>query len=285
MTTARRPRPGRAAISAPADRPRVGFGRATAIRSGPARRSPSAASRSPARRASRATPTATSCSTRSPTRCSGRPGWATSGGCSRPMRARRGGSPARELLAEVATTRRHRASVPRRVDVTIVAARPRLGAHLDAMRERSPSSSASTRARQREGVDRQSRRRRGRRPGNLGPRGRDRRASTRDDDPPPGHAVRGDPPARAARGRPRPDLQLRPDGLRPGPYRQLPELPLRGRPRPLPPLPGAAGHVGHEHHRHRRQDHPRCRRRRHRRSASSPTAGSSAFSPMPPLCG
>ena len=64
-------------------------------------------------------------------------------------------------------------------------------------------------------------------------------------------------PLEPLEARARPDLQLRPDGLRPGPHRQLPVVPVRRPPRPLPALPRAQGHLGDEHHRHRRQDHPR----------------------------
>ena len=96
---------------------------------------------------------------------------------------------------------------------------------------------------------------------------------------------RRDPAARAARGRSRPDLQLRPDGLRPGPHRQLPELPVRRPPRPLPAVARPARHVGDEHHRRRRQDHPGRGGRGRRRSTSWPTAGSSASSPTRPRSG
>ena len=81
-------------------------------------------------------------------------------------------------------------------------------------------------------------------------------------DPPPGHAHRRGPPARAARARPRPDLQLRAHGLRPRAHRQLPVVPVRRPAGPLPALPRPARHLGHEHHRHRRQDHPRAPPRR-----------------------
>ena len=51
------------------------------------------------------------------------------------------------------------------------------------------------------------------------------------------------------------DLLVRPDRLRPGPHRQLPVVPVRRPPGPLPALSRAAGHLGDEPHRHRRQDH------------------------------
>ena len=197
---------------------------------------------------------------------------ATSAGCSRPTRGRRAGSPARELARRASSARSPtRAGGRRAVDVTIVGARPRLGrpcstrcataiAELLGLDVGAVNVKAST--------------------GNLG--GADAGAASRpisvatvadgsgarDDAPPPGHAHRRDPAARAARAGPRPDLQLRPDGLRPDPHRQLPVVPVRRRPRPLPALPRAAGDLGHEHHRHRRQDHPRRGRRRRSPSAS-----------------
>jgi hypothetical protein len=58
----------------------------------------------------------------------------------------------------------------------------------------------------------------------------------------------------AAGAWPRPYLQLRPDGLRPGPRRQLPVVPVRRSAGPLPALPRPARDVGHEHHRRGRQD-------------------------------
>ena len=72
----------------------------------------------------------------------------------------------------------------------------------------------------------------------------------------------------AARGRPRPHVQLRADRLRPRPRRQLPRVPA-GRPRqPLPALVRLQRDVGDEHHRRRRSDHPRPRGRgRHARRA------------------
>ena len=78
---------------------------------------------------------ATSSSTRSPTRCSGPPAWATSAGSSRPTPDAAGdrqrGAPGRGP----AVGWRPPAGDRPRVDLTIVAARPRLGAHLDPMRE------------------------------------------------------------------------------------------------------------------------------------------------------
>ena len=141
------------------------------------------------------------------------------------------------LLREVVTRLASAGLRPASVDLTIIGARPRLGARLDAMRdaiaallgieEGAVNVKAST--------------------GNLagdegagsldlGPR-RGHRSGLGDDDPPAGHADRRRPPARAARARPRPDLQLRPDRVRAGPHRQLPLVPVRGPPGPLPALP------------------------------------------------
>ncbi len=107
-----------------------------------------------------------------------------------------------------------------------------------------------------------------------------RRSRARHDDRPPGHAHRRGPAARPDRARPRRRLQLRPDGLRPGPHRELPLVPVRGPARALPALERPRGDLGHEPDRHRRQDHPRRggrgdlddrARRPLRRPRSSPT--------------
>ena len=95
---ARRPRAGRgrrSAAGAPTARPGSAT---TAIRSGRAARCGSAGSRSPARPRLHGHSDGDVVAPRaSPTRCSGRPGWATSAGCSRPTSGRRAASPAREL--------------------------------------------------------------------------------------------------------------------------------------------------------------------------------------------
>ena len=129
--------------------------------------------------------------------------------------------------------------------------------------------------RQRQGVDRQPVGRRGRGPVDLGP-GRGHRGGRRvTGDPPPGHADRRAPPARAHRARPRPDLQLRAHGLRPRARRQLPVVPVRRPAGPLPALPRPARDLGHEPDRHRRQDHPRAppRRGSATRRAGGPVRG------------
>ena len=116
----------------------AGRGRAsatTATRSGPGCRSTSAASRSRAPRRWPATPTATSSSTPWPTRCSGRPRWATSDGSSRPTTGRRAASRARVLVEEVRRRVEAAGWRPASVDLTVIAARPRLGAHLGPMRD------------------------------------------------------------------------------------------------------------------------------------------------------
>ena len=70
------------------------------------------------------------------------------------------------------------------------------------------------------------------------------------------------------RRRSRPDVQLRTDGLRLDPHRQLPLVPLRRPAAPLPRVVGPQGDVGDEHHRRRRPDHQEPRRgRRHARRA------------------
>ena len=86
-------------------------------------------------RGSTAIRTATSRSTRSPTRCSGRPAWAISVASSRPTRGRRAASPARTLLARGPSGGSTAAGWrPVAVDLTIVAARPRLAATSTPMR-------------------------------------------------------------------------------------------------------------------------------------------------------
>ena len=175
--------------------------------------------------------------------------------------------------------RRRRAGGRRRVDLTIVAARPRLGARLDAMRDAIAGAARARPGRgQRQGLDRQPRR------VPRAPAGRSRRSAVAtvrgrsDDDPAARHAVGRDA---AARARSTPDhvgiYSLRADGLRPGPHRQLPLVPVRRPARPPPALARPARDVGHEHHRRRRQDHPRRGRGRRDDRRRSPSATSAAF--------
>ena len=70
---------------------------------------------------------------RSPTRSSGRPDWATSVASSRPTTARRAGVASGELLRAVCGRLAEAGWRPTSVDVTVIAARPRLAGHLDAM--------------------------------------------------------------------------------------------------------------------------------------------------------
>ena len=149
---------------------------------------------------------------------------------------------------------------------------------------RSPGSSAWPRRGQRQGVDGQPRRLRGRGP--LDQRPGDRLA-------------RG--PAVTVRlldtltGETRPFVPLRDDGVRiyscgptvygPGPHRQLPVVPVRRPARPAPALARLPGDLGDEHHRHRRQDHPRRGRGRRPTSGRWPTATSRPSSPTAPPCG
>ena len=223
---ARGPRARRGLARVPARRCASGWG-TTAIPSGPATASPRRHRASRGRPASTATPTATSCSTPSPTRCSAPPGRATSAGCSRRDPRARGIASA-ELLAEVVgATRGGRAGGPSRRRLRSVGARPRLGAR------------GSTHAGRDRGAPRP-------RPdavnvkastGNLsGDEGAGRsisaqavaivgrRMSIRFRNTLSGDArgLRADRPGNV------PDLQLRPDGLRPGAHRQLPDLPVRG---------------------------------------------------------
>ena len=102
-------------------------------RSAPANRCDSVVSRSPGRRASTAIPMATSRSMRSPMRCSGRLGLATSDACSRRDRRRREASIAGRCSTTVVGRLRDAGWQPAAVDLTIVAGRPRLAGHLDAM--------------------------------------------------------------------------------------------------------------------------------------------------------
>ena len=160
------------------------------------------------------------------------------------------------------------------VDLTIVAARPRLAGTLDddagrdrraaragrrrrSTSRRRPATSPATRAQ----VDRC-------------PRWRSRRSRRPDERSPPRHADRRDPALRAARRRRR-HLLVRSDGLRTGPRRQLPIVPVRRPAGPSPALAWPHGPLGHEHHRRRRQDHPGRggggrRHREHWRSSTWP---------------
>ena len=225
------------------DPPRIGFGE-DGHPFGPGRdRSPSAGSRSTARRASTATRTATSRSTRSPTPSSARPAWATSGrifpagpddpAAGSPARAPRrrssGGSASAGLRPSPGRPddrRRPPAARPAASRRCASAIADLLGLPPDRVNVK-----AST--------------------GNLAGfegagRGIAARAvATRRADPMTvrlldtltGRAAR----PRPARARSRPDLQLRPDRLRPGPYRQLPVVPVRRPARPAPPLARATG--------------------------------------------
>jgi 2-C-methyl-D-erythritol 4-phosphate cytidylyltransferase/2-C-methyl-D-erythritol 2,4-cyclodiphosphate synthase len=94
-----------------------------------------AASRSQAHRRWPATPTATSSSTPWPTPCSGRPRWATSDRSSRPTIGRRAAWASTLLVDEVRRRVESAGWRPASVDLTVIAARPRLGAHLGPMRD------------------------------------------------------------------------------------------------------------------------------------------------------
>ena len=106
----------------------------TRIRSGPASRCDWAASTSRALRGCTVIRTATSSCMRSPMRCWAPPGSATSAGCSRPMPRRRPASTAARCWRTWSRDSRTAAGAPAGVDLTIVAARPRLGGHLEAIR-------------------------------------------------------------------------------------------------------------------------------------------------------
>ena len=153
-----------------------------------------------------------------------------------------------ELLAEVVARLAAAGWRPASIDLTIVAARPRLGAHLDgdARRDRR-AARARAGARQRQGLDRQPRRvatapaaaisarrsrRRRRHGGGV--------VTLRLHDTLSGETR----PLEPLEPRPRPDLQLRADRLRPGPHRQLPLVPVRRPARALPALARAARHAG-----------------------------------------
>ena len=142
------------------------------------------------------------------------------------------------------------------VDMTIVAARPRLASYLDAMRDAiAELLGLPARGRQREGLDGQPRRLRG--GWSVDQRARRSRPSSDDRDRPIArHADRRDAAVRAPARRWRTDLLVRTHRLRPGPHRQLPVVPVRRPARPPPALAWLPGDLGHEHHRHRRQDHP-----------------------------
>ena len=155
------------------------------------------------------------------TRCSARPAWATSAGCSRPATRDPAASTAASCCGRSSpTARARRAGGPRRVDLTIVGARPRLGgARLDAMRDAIAGAARARPRRRRRSRPRPATcRARGRRPGHRAAGARDGRAvgavaphdasssATRS-------AARLEPFEPLEPGR-RPHLQLRPDGLR-----------------------------------------------------------------------
>ena len=194
------------------------------------------------------------------TRCSGargagRPRAALPGRCRHPARHRQRAScsTASSALA------RGRRLAGRRVDLTIIAARPRLARPLDAMRPRSPTCSRSTgrRVNVKASTRQPGRRRRGRAVASR----RSRVATSRgapDDAPALHDTLTGETrPFEPLRARPRRHLQLRADGLRAGPHRQLPLVPVRRPARPPPALARLRRDLGDEHHRRRRQDHPR----------------------------
>ena len=183
------------------------------------------------------------CSTPSPTRCSARPGSAISAGSSRPARRRRAGIASAELLAEVVggsrppagrrrdrrphdrrrpAAARRRASTPMRDAIAeLLGARP-VGASTSRPR---PATSTAM-----EGAGR----------GDLGAapsRPSSRRPMTiRLHDTLTGETRPLDPlePGRVG------IYSLRPDGLRAGPHRQLPLVPVRRPARPPPALARAA---------------------------------------------
>ena len=98
--------------------------------------------------------------------------------------------------------------------------------------------------------------------------------SATDDRPAPRHA-HGRHPRLHPAGRRRRHLLVRSDGLRAGPHRQLPVVPVRRPARPAPALARSAGPLGHERHGRRRQDHPGRRRSRDRdrRAHGAPPVG------------
>ena len=127
-----------------------------------------------------------------------------------------------------------------RVDLTIVGARPRLGAHLEAMRggDRGPARASTSAAVSVKASTGNLDGRRGRRAGRSRP-SRSRRSDA------PGRSMTlrlqdtltGETrPLVPLERRPRPDLLVRPDGLRPGAHRQLPVVPVRRPARALPAL-------------------------------------------------
>ena len=196
------------------------------------------------------------------------------------------GIDSRALLADVVARLADGGWRPAGVDLTIVAARPRLGAHLEAIRASIAGAPRSpARRRQRQGLERQPRWLRGSRTVDLR-RSRSRRSRRADErDPAPRHADRRDAAVGAAARRRRRRVLVRPDRLRPRAHRQLPLVPLRRPARPSPPVARPHRPLGHEHHGHRRQDHPRRGGGRHRHRRSSRTATSRASWPTPTRSG
>ena len=175
----------------------------------------------------------------------------------------------RELLDEVRRRLEAAGWRPATVDLTIVAARPRLGGHLDPMRDAiagllglDPAAvnvKAST----------------GNLDGAEGAGGRSRRSRSRRSAAAPMTPPTARHAVAARRGR-----SCRCDADRVGVYSCGPTVygpahignfrvvPVRRPARPLPALARLRGDLGDEHHRHRRQDHPRRGGRRARRSTT-----------------
>ena len=192
------------------------------------------------------------------------PASATSAACSRPATRRRAASTARELLREVVdATRRRRAGAAQVDRLRSAAPGPASGgARSTAMRTPSreligPRPPSASRSRPRPATSRATRA-----PAGPSPPTASSRWSRSMTPALPQHARRRARAVRAARARARAHVHLRPDRLRALPRRQLPELPVRRPPAPLPGWSGLPRDVGHEHHRRRRQDHPRRGRRR-----------------------
>ena len=107
--------------------------------------------------ASTVTRTATSSSMPSPTPSSAPPAWAIWAACSRPTTRHPPVSTAASCSRRSCRVSQTAGWLPVGVDLTIVAHRPRLAAHLDAMRDASLLLGLDRRGRQRQGVDRQPR--------------------------------------------------------------------------------------------------------------------------------
>ena len=194
--------------------------------------------------------------------------------CSRPGHRRRRASRVSEMVAEVMRRVADGGWRVAGVDLTIVAAAPAAGrsSRFHADRDRDVAGDGHERG-QRQGVERQPRRRRGCRAVDLG--GRDRVARGGQVTVRLHDTLTGETRPFVPEGEVVGVYSCGSDGLWSRPRRQLPLVPVRRPAGPPPALARSDGPLGHERHRCRRQDHPGRRggRDRHRGARGSKPGG------------